>query len=162
MVATGCYSSFVAIVLSSVKKKHMPGSDTPYPKPLPVVTAENRPFWEGCKQGKLLLQYCDACRWYQFYPRLYCMKCGSLKTRWVEASGRGVVYSYTIIRQNKSPGFRDDVPYNVALIRLEEGPRMMSNVIDSAPGDLRVDLPVTVVFDPVSDEISLPRFRPRE
>jgi uncharacterized OB-fold protein len=88
------------------------------------------------------------------------MHCGAQNTRWVEASGRGVVYSYTVIRQNKSPEFRDDVPYNVALIQLEEGPRMMSNVIDIAPGDLRVDLPVNVVFDPVSAEISLPRFRP--
>lgn len=135
-------------------------SDTAYPKPLPIITEENRPFWEGCKQGRLLLQYCDACRQYQFYPRLYCMHCGAEKTRWVEASGRGVVYSYTVIRQNKSPEFRDDGPYNVAIIQLEEGPRMMSNVIDIAPGDLRVDLPVSVVFDPVSAEVSLPRFRP--
>lgn len=88
------------------------------------------------------------------------MRCGAQNLRWVEASGQGIVYSYTIIRQNKSPEFRDDVPYNVALIQLEEGPRMLSNVIDIALGDLRVDLPVTVVFDPVSDEISLPRFRP--
>lgn len=134
--------------------------DAAHAKPLPVITEENRPFWEGCKQGKLLLQYCDACEQYQFYPRLYCMHCGSQNTRWVETSGRGVVYSYTIIRQNKSPEFRDGVPYNVALIQLEEGPRMMSNVVDIAPDDLRVDLPVTVVFDPVSAEISLPRFRP--
>lgn len=136
-------------------------SDSAHPKPLPVITEENRPFWEGCRQGKLLLQYCDACRQYQFYPRLYCMHCGSQHTRWAETSGRGVVYSYTIIRQNKTPEFRDEVPYNVALIQLEEGPRMMSNVIDIAPGDLRVDLPVIVVFDPVTAEISLPRFRPR-
>ncbi len=134
--------------------------DTTQPKPLPIITNENRPFWEGCKQGKLLLQYCDACQRFQFYPRLYCMQCGAQNLRWVEASGHGMVYSYTIIRQNKSPEFRDDVPYNVALIQLEEGPRMLSNVIDIAPGDLRVDLPVTVVFDPVSDEIALPRFRP--
>lgn len=129
-------------------------------KPLPVITDENRPFWEGCKQGKLLLQYCAACQHYQFYPRLFCMQCGSQNVGWVESSGRGVVYSYTIIQQNKSPEFREDVPYNVALIQLEEGPRMMSNVIDLAPGELQVDLAVTVIFDPLSDEIALPRFRP--
>jgi uncharacterized OB-fold protein len=129
-------------------------------KPLPVITEENRPFWEGCKQGKLLLQYCDVCQQSQFYPRLYCMHCGAQQLRWIEASGRGVVYSFTVIRQNKSPEFREDVPYNVALIQLEEGPRMMSNVVDIAPEDLRVELPVMVVFDPVSAEISLPRFRP--
>jgi uncharacterized protein len=136
-------------------------SDSTPNKPLPIITAENRPFWEGCRQGKLMLQYCDGCGQYQFYPRLYCMHCGAREVRWVEASGRGVVYSYTMIRQNKSPEFRDDVPYNVALIELEEGPHMMSNVVEIADDDLRVDLPVTIVFDPISDEISLPRFRPR-
>ncbi|MGH2493871.1 MAG: Zn-ribbon domain-containing OB-fold protein [Ktedonobacteraceae bacterium] len=133
--------------------------DTARPKPLPVVTEESRPFWEGCKRGVLLLQYCETCQRYQFYPRLYCMQCGSDKLSWKQASGRGVIYSYTIIRQNKSPEFMHDTPYNVALIQLEEGPRLMSNIIDAAPDALRVDLPVMVVFDPVSDTISVPRFR---
>ena len=129
------------------------------PKPLPVVTEESRPFWEGCRQGKLLLQYCEQCQRYQFYPRLYCMQCGSNASRWVEASGRGVIYSYTIIRQSKSPEFMNDTPYNVAIVQLEEGPRMLSNIVDVDPSELRVDLPVTVVFDQVSEGISLPRFR---
>ena len=133
--------------------------DTSRPKPLPVVTEESRPFWEGCKRGVLLLQYCEACQHYQFYPRLYCMQCGADTLSWKQASGRGMIYSYTIIRQNKSPEFVNDTPYNVAIIQLEEGPRLMSNIIDAAPGALQVDLPVTVVFDPVSDAISVPRFR---
>jgi uncharacterized protein len=128
-------------------------------KPLPVVTELNRPFWEGCKQGKLLLQYCDQCQQYQFYPRLYCMRCGSTVVRWVEASGRGVIYSYTIIHQNKSPEFVQDTPYNVAVVQLEEGPRVMSNIVETYPDALRINLPVTVVFDAVSDHIHLPRFR---
>jgi uncharacterized OB-fold protein len=135
--------------------------DTSRPKPLPVVTDESRPFWEGCRQGKLLLQYCDQCQRHQFYPRLYCMQCGSNKVRWVEASGRGVIYSYTIIYQNKAPEFVNDTPYNVAVVQLEEGPRMMSNIVDIDPANLRVDLPVMVVFDAVSENISLPRFKPR-
>jgi uncharacterized protein len=134
--------------------------DATRPKPLPVVTEENRPFWEGCRQGKLLLQYCDTCQKYQFYPRLYCMHCGTEKPRWVEASGRGVIYSYTIIAQNKSPEFVHDTPYNVAIVQLEEGPRMLSNIVAIDPANLRVDLPVTVVFDPVNEVISLPRFKP--
>ncbi len=134
--------------------------DANRPKPLPVITEESRPFWEGCQQGKLLLQYCDRCQLYQFYPRLYCMQCEAEHPRWVEASGRGVIYSYTIIRQNRSPEFANDTPYNVAIVQLEEGPRMLSNIVDIAPAELRVDLPVTVVFDRVSDTISLPRFRP--
>ena len=135
-------------------------SDTSRPKPLPVVTEESRPFWDGCKQGIFLLQYCEACQHYQFYPRLYCMHCGASALLWAQASGRGVIYSYTIIHQNKSPEFSNDTPYNVAIVQLEEGPRLMSNVVDIAPDDLRVDLPVMVVFDSVSDTISLPRFRP--
>jgi uncharacterized OB-fold protein len=88
------------------------------------------------------------------------MQCGSDKVRWVEASGRGVIYSYTIIHQNKAPEFSHDIPYNVAVVQLEEGPRMMCNIVDIPLNELLVDLPVTVVFDAVSDSISLPRFKP--
>jgi uncharacterized protein len=133
--------------------------DTQRPKPLPVITEESHPFWEGCRQGKLLLQYCEQCQRYQFYPRLYCMQCGADIPRWVEASGRGTVYSYTIICQNKSPEFAHDTPYNVAIVQLEEGPRMMSNIVNIDLTDLRVGLPVKVVFDSVNETISLPRFR---
>lgn len=88
------------------------------------------------------------------------MQCGSQALRWDEASGQGVIYSFTIIHQNKSPEFINDTPYNVAIVQLQEGPRMMSNIVDIDPGELRVDLPVTVVFDQVTDSITLPRFRP--
>jgi len=131
------------------------------PKPLPVITEESRPFWEGCRQGILRLQYCELCHQHQFYPRLYCMHCDSAQLSWVTASGHGVIYSYTIIHQNKSPEFVHDTPYNVAVVQLEEGPRLMSNIVGIVPGDLRVDLPVKIVFDPVNDTISLPRFEPR-
>ena len=137
-------------------------SDTSRPKPVPVITEENSPFWEGCRRGVLLLQYCEACQSYQFYPRLYCMQCGANSLRWERASGRGVIYSYTVIHQNKSPEFGNDTPYNVAIVQLEEGPRLMSNIVEVASGDLRVDLPVTVVFDAVSETISVPRFKPIE
>ena len=139
---------------------HMP--DPSHPKPLPVITEENRPFWEGCQQEKFLLQYCESCQRYQFYPRLYCMQCGFEGLRWKEVSGHGVIYSYTIIHQNRSPEFMPDVPYNVAIVQLEEGPRMLSSIVDIAPAELHVDLPVSVVFEKVTDTISLPRFRPRK
>jgi uncharacterized protein len=130
------------------------------PKPLPVITEENRPFWEGCQQGKLLLQQCSKCYHYQFYPRLYCMQCSSETLQWVEANGRGVIYSFTIIYQNKSPEFVHETPYNVAIVQLEEGPRLLSNIVDVGATELQVDLPVTVVFDQVTDTITLHRFRP--
>ena len=135
-------------------------SETTRSKPLPVVTEESRPFWEGCQKGKLLLQYCGSCQQYQFYPRLYCMQCGSDELQWVQASGHGVIYSYTIIHQNKSPEFVHDTPYNVAIVQLEEGPRMLSNIVNIEPGELQVDLTVTVVFDQATDSVTLPRFKP--
>jgi uncharacterized OB-fold protein len=88
------------------------------------------------------------------------MQCGSTALCWEEVSGQGVIYSYTIIRQNKSPEFVNDTPYNVAIVQLQEGPRMLSNIVEIDPGGLQVDLPVTVVFDRVTDMITLPRFRP--
>jgi uncharacterized OB-fold protein len=88
------------------------------------------------------------------------MYCGSTTLHWAEASGRGVIYSYTIIHQNKSPEFVNDTPYNLAIVQLEEGPRMLSNIVEIDPANLRVGLDVTVLFDPVNDTISLPRFRP--
>jgi uncharacterized OB-fold protein len=89
------------------------------------------------------------------------MQCGFEELLWREASGRGVIYSYTIIHQNKSPEFMPDVPYNVAIVQLEEGPRFLSSIVDIAPAELHVDLPVSVVFEEVTDTISLPRFRLR-
>jgi uncharacterized protein len=130
------------------------------PKPLPVLTEESRTFWEGCLQGKLLLQYCSECHHYQFYPRMYCMQCNSGTLSWVEAQGHGVIYSYTIIYQNKSPEFVHETPYNVAIVQLEEGPRLLSNIVDIEASQLQVDLAVTVVFDQVTATMALPRFRP--
>ena len=134
--------------------------DAPRDKPLPVVTDENRPFWEGCRQGKLLLQYCDQCHRHQFYPRLYCMQCGSDKLQWAEASGRGRIYSYTIIHRNKTPEFVQDVPYNVAIIQLDEGPRMIANLVDCPTDGAHIDLPVVAVYDDVTPEVTLVKFRP--
>lgn len=139
----------------------MPETPAPNaPGPLSVVTEENRPFWDGCREGVLRLQYCEQCQHYQFYPRLYCMQCGAEAPTWREVSGRGTVYSYTLIHLNKAPAFIHETPYNVAIVQLEEGPRLLSNIIDIASTDLRVDLPVTVVFDVINDTISLPRFKP--
>jgi len=140
------------------ERVHM--TESTRPKPLPIVTEENLPFWEGCQQGKFLLQQCSECHHYQFYPRLYCMQCSSNAVDWIEASGQGVIYSFTIIYQNKSPEFVHDTPYNVAIVQLEEGPRLLSNIVDVEATELQVDLPVTVAFDRVTDTITLPRFRP--
>lgn len=132
-----------------------------YNKPLPNVDEENRPFWEGIKRHELWLQRCQDCEEFRFYPRTICPHCFSYNTQWTRVSGRGKLYSFTVSYRAASPAFQDDVPYNIALIELEEGVRMMSNVVECANEDLRVDMPVEMVFDDVTPEITLPRFRPR-
>ena len=128
------------------------------PKPSPVVDTETRPFWEGAKANKLMLQRCGSCRKYTFYPRALCTHCHSAKLAWTQASGEGTIYSYTIARRPAGPAFQADVPYVVALIDLKEGPRMMSNIVTSDVESVRIGQRVRVVFDPLSPEITLPKF----
>jgi len=134
-----------------------------YDKPLPRVEQESyaHSFWEGAREERLLLQYCPACETHQFFPRPCCMHCGGDGIEWTEASGRGTVYSYAIVRQCvRNPEFADEVPYCQAFIDLEEGPRMFSTVVDCPFEDVHRGLPVTVVFDHVTEEITLPKFEP--
>jgi uncharacterized protein len=127
---------------------------------LPRPTPESAPFWQGCRDHKLLLQYCVACGKYQFYPRVICANCMSEQIEWREASGRGNVETYTIVTRAVSDAYAADVPYVIALITLEEGPRMMSNVIGCDVESVKCGLAVEVVFEHWSDEITMPKFRP--
>jgi uncharacterized OB-fold protein len=132
-----------------------------YMKPVPApdhVTAE---FWAAAKRRKLLIQRCEDCGARQSLPQACCRSCLSEKVTWSETSGRGTVYSYTTIHRPPSPRFATDVPYTLALVELEEGVRLLSNIIGIPPEDVRVAMPVEVVFDDISPTISLPRFRPR-
>ncbi len=133
-----------------------------YDKPLPLVTEEARPFWEACRQHKLILQRCKECGHVQFYPRLLCAECWADSIEWIDATGKGVIYSFTAVHRAPMPGFRPDVPYVIALIDLEEGVRMMSNVIKCKPEDIRIGMPVTVEFEDIAEDIGLPKFRPAE
>jgi len=132
-----------------------------YVKPLPYVHDETRPFWEGTKMHELKIQRCLNCERFYFYPRSICPHCLSDNTEWVKISGRGKIYSFTISHRPASPAFEKDVPYNIAIIELEEGVRMMSNIVECQNEDLRIDMPVEVVFDDVTPEITLPKFRLR-
>jgi uncharacterized OB-fold protein len=127
---------------------------------LPRATPETAPYWEGCRAQKLLIQHCSSCRHYQFYPRLVCTACSSRKIEWVAASGQGKVLSFTIVRQAISEAYAADVPYVIALIQLDEGPTMMSNVIESDPESVTMGMPVEVVFEAWNDDITVPKFRP--
>lgn len=132
------------------------------PRPRPVVNAWSQPFWDAARAQHLLLQHCDDCRAWIFYPRIACPHCGSDAIGWRPASGRGTIYSFTVVENNAPSAFAPLVPYVVAVIRLEEGVQMLSNIVDCEPATLRCDQPVEVVFRRLDDEFTLPCFRPRD
>jgi uncharacterized OB-fold protein len=128
---------------------------------LPLIDSESEPFWRAACEGRFLIMHCRACDGPYFYPRRYCPRCWSDETEWREASGRGTVYTYSIVRQNPAPPFSDWCPYAVVLVDLEEGVRVMANWDRTIELDrLVVGAPVRVVFEKITDEISLPRVRP--
>jgi uncharacterized OB-fold protein len=127
--------------------------------PLPRPTAVSRPFWEGCQRGELLFQRCQRCGTANFLPTPACRACLSADLQWVRSDGRGTVYSWTVVHRPQTPAFT--VPYAVAIIDVDEGYQMMSNLIGLPPEDVRVGLPVEVDFRRLTDEITLPYFRPR-
>src|SRR5690349_7859906 len=126
----------------------------------PKPTPETQHFWDGTRDGELRLQRCDACANVYFPPRPFCPKCASRKVSWFKASGKGVLYSY-IIHHRPAPGFTP--PYSIAVVQLDEGPRMMTNIVNcpQTPQALQLDMPVEVVFTKMSDQIALPLFQPR-
>jgi uncharacterized OB-fold protein len=130
---------------------------------LPVPDLESREYWDACARGELLIKHCDACARDFFYPRAHCPRCWSTETSWKRASGRGTVYTFTVIHQNDLPPFRDRLPYVVAIVELEEGVRMTSNV-EADPAEVRCGLPVQVEFWQEArgddDVVHLPVFRP--
>ena len=130
-------------------------------RPLPILDDSNRPFWEAARQGVLRMQRCDDCGHVRYPISHVCPQCLSSGLKWVDLSGRGTVMSSIVFHQVYHPAFASEVPYNVSLVQLEEGPRMFSNVVGVSPSSVRVGDSVQVVFDPVSEDISLPRFRRR-
>jgi hypothetical protein len=133
--------------------------DTPE-KPSPAVNPCAKPFWDAAKEEKLILQKCKECDKHIFYPRMVCPHCFSDEIEWVEASGKGILFSYTVVENNAPSAFVNDVPFVVALVRLDEGVQMLSNVVDCDFDELRCDMPVEVTFERLNDEFTLPKFRP--
>ena len=129
-------------------------------RPLPSPTPETRPYWDALKEHKLLIQRCKDCSKAYFYPRPFCPHCFSSNVEWFEASGKGTLYSF-VINHRPAPGFGSD-PYVIAVVELEEGPRMMSNLIDieSDPEKVHCDMAVEIAYLDVTDEVTLPQFRP--
>ena len=129
-------------------------------KPLPIPSEDTAYFWERCRTGELCLQRCRDCGRAQFYPGAVCRGCLSAALEWVRAGGRGEVYSYTVVHRAPTADFQADVPYVVAVIELAEGVRLVSQVVGCPAGQVRIGMPVEVVFERASDEIMLPKFRP--
>ena len=132
-----------------------------YAKPLPVADAETRPFWEACREGRLTIQRCTNCGHVRFPPTFYCAKCGSSEHEWIDSTGRGKVFSWIVVRH---PVPRDiyaaDVPYVVALIELDEGVRIASNIVGIEPEKVTASMPVRATFKPVTPDVTLPIFEP--
>ena len=132
-----------------------------YTGPIPVPTPESRPFWEAARRHELQLQYCRTCSGWVYYPRAACPRCLSGELEWRRASGRGSLHTFTVAHRGQK-GFPLGSPYVIAIVELEEGPRMMTNLVGVAPDPaaIRIGMPVEVVFEDISPEIALPRFRP--
>ena len=133
---------------------------TTYKKPLPHVDEESRGWWEALARHELYLQRCRDCGRRRLPPRALCPACLSAAVEWVRAAGRGTVYTFTVTYQNQAPGFREALPYVLAIVELAEGPRLMTNIVGCAPDAVRIGMPVEVVFTDVTPEITLPLFRP--
>jgi hypothetical protein len=129
-----------------------------YAKPLPEITSESKPFWDACARHELLVQRCGACGTVQYYPRGVCAACWSDALQWKPASGRGRVYTFTVTHRTQARGFRDELPYVLAWIELEEGVQVMSNIVGVDPATVKIGMPVKVTFDDVKEGLSIPKF----
>jgi uncharacterized OB-fold protein len=129
-------------------------------KPLPNPAPESVPYWEAAKQHRLSLPRCNGCAKFWFPPSRSCPHCLSADFTWKDVSGRGNVFSFVTFHRVYHPAFAGEVPYVVALVELEEGPRLLSNIVGVEPEAVVCDMPVKVVFDEVSEAMSVPRFAP--
>lgn len=131
-----------------------------YTKPLPRGEDYNSEFYQFCKQHELRFQRCTACGTWRHMPRESCQSCHSFAWTWERSSGKGQLFSWTVIHRALHPGFADDLPYPVVIIELEEGVRLVSHLVDLSAEEYHLGLPVEVTFDDVTPDVTLPKFRP--
>ena len=128
-------------------------------KPFPIPTPETEPFWSGLREERVLLQKCDDCGTWIFYPRSNCPSCLSTEIRWHQISGEGTLYTYTVTRQATAPHFVDEVPQLIAMIDLDEGVRLTSTLVADDLNGIKVGSRVKPVFDHVNEDVTLLRYR---
>ena len=129
-------------------------------KPLPHIDEESRPWWEALKRHELYIQKCRDCGALRYYPRALCPDCLSSGTQWLRCAGKGEVYTFTVTYQNQAAGFRDSLPYVMAYVELAEGVKMLTNLVDCKPEEVKIGMPVEVVYEDVTPEVTLAKFRP--
>ena len=125
-------------------------------RPAPEPTIDSKPYWDGLKERRLLLQQCGNCGLVRHYPRPMCDACHSLQVQWIESSRRGRLYSWTEVHHPFVPGFREEIPYVMATVELAEGVRLQCQILNADPDALGLDLPVEIVFREVQDGLVLP------
>jgi uncharacterized protein len=135
-------------------------AETAYKKPIPRADEESKGYWEACRRHELVLQRCSACGTLRYYPRAVCPECLSDEVCWERMSGRGTVYTFTVTYQNQAPGFREELPYVLAYVTLDEGVQMLTNVVGCPVDQVAIGMPVEVTFEDVNEEIAIPRFKP--
>jgi uncharacterized OB-fold protein len=131
-----------------------------YRKPLPHIDEEMRPWWEALQRHELYVQKCRDCGDLRFHPRAVCPSCLSSRTEWVRSKGTGKIYTFTVTHQNQAAGFRESLPYVMAWVELDEGVKMLTNIVDCPPEQVRIGMPVEAVFDDVTAAVTLLKFRP--
>jgi len=128
-------------------------------KPLPLPDNVSGPYWEAGAEGRLLIQQCPACGSRQWYPRALCTACGG-DPEWLECSGRGRIHTFTVIRQFGMKPFRDELPYVIVMVELEEGPLILGAMTDCDPESVGIDMAVEVCFVRAADDVGVPYWRP--
>ena len=131
-----------------------------FAKPLPVADKDTQPFWDYTRKHELRVQKCLTCGKLHYPVSPICPHCLGMTSEWVKLSGKGEVYSFIVVQRRYHPGFASDIPYTVAIIRTEEGIRMLSNVVGVKPDAVHMGMPVEVTFDDVTPEFTLPKFKP--
>ncbi|HXQ54021.1 MAG TPA: Zn-ribbon domain-containing OB-fold protein [Stellaceae bacterium] len=126
---------------------------------IPIANLDTKPFWDACAEGRLMLQRCAACQAWRHPPSPICPECLSDAHEWVAASGRGTVYTFVVVREARR-GWDKMVPYVLAVVALDEGPRILTNLAEIAPEDVAIGLPVEVTFEELDGTTKLPLFRP--
>jgi hypothetical protein len=126
---------------------------------LPTIDDDSRPFWDAAKEGRFLVARCGSCGRAHHYPRPFCPFCHSDQVTWEQASGRATLYTHSTVYMNDLAPFRDRLPYVAALVELEEGPRIMTTIVDCPTEDLRIGMPLQVAFRELDDDITAPVFR---